>query len=165
MTPIGLMNELAKFLQDTLKDYSTQQTTGNLPILVYPGYPPIPDTAVEKNSYLYVLVVETNDEEDDSKMSTAKVEIGFSIYDADQTDGWRTIYNVMEHVRQALLKKRFIAMKHRLELPLKGVVPDEQPFPQWYGKLIATYTIGQPQEEGINYDDFQETKTTYGEYK
>ena len=32
-------------------------------------------------------------------------------------------------------------------------------------EIEVNYTIGQPIEEGINYDDFQETRTTYGDYE
>lgn len=165
MTPIGLMDKLADFLREVLKDYTTEQTSGKLPINVYPGWPPVRDNPKEKNSHVYVLVLETEDKDDSNELSTAKVEIGFSIYDADKIDGWRSIFNIMEHVRQALLKHRFIGMKHRLVHPIKGMIADEPPYPQWLGKLEVYYTIGQPVEEGINYDDFQETKTTYGEYE
>lgn len=165
MTPIGLMDKLADFLREVLKDYTTEQTSGKLPVNVYPGWPPVRDNSKEKNSHVYVLVLETEDKDDPNELSTAKVEIGFSIYDADKTDGWRSIFNIMEHVRQALLKHRFIGMKHRLVYPIKGTLADEPPYPQWLGKLEVYYTIGQPVEEGINYDDFQETKTTYGEYE
>ena len=76
----------------------------------------------------------------------------------------------MEHIRQDVLKFRFVAMKFRLDLeeaPIKMHIPDNQPFPQWQGAMTASYTIGQPEEEGLNYDDFQEVQAydKYEEYK
>lgn len=165
MTPIGLMDKLAKLLQDVLKDYSSTHTSGKMPVSVYPGWPPVRDSSKEQGSYVYVLVLETKDNEDANELSTAKVEIGFNIYDDDKTDGWRSLFNIMEHVRQALLAKRFIEMNHRIVLPMVSAIADTPPFPQWLGKIEVNYTIGQPIEEGINYDDFQETRTTYGDYE
>ena len=88
---------------------------------------------------------------------------------ADGVDGWRSLYNVVEHVRQDLLKFRFVNMKFRLDLekPIVFKVPENQPFPQWQATMTVTYTIGQPEEEGFNYDDFQEVQAyqDYEEYK
>ena len=61
------------------------------------------------------------------------------------------MFNLMEHVRQALLKKRTVANKHRLILPIKSKVVEDQPFPQWQGLMTVSYTLGKPVEEEINY--------------
>lgn len=166
MTPINLMDSLAKRLQKLLTDYSATQPSGKLPIKVYPGYFPVQNTAQERNSFVYVLVIQTKDRPGNDK-SHATVELGFSIYDDDHTDGWRSLFNVMEHVRQDLLKFRLVNMKFRLDLeeaPIEMNIPENQPFPQWQGTMKACYTIGQPDEEGFNYDDFQETQV-YPDYK
>ena len=159
MTPINLMDALAKRLQDLLTDYTAEQPSGTVPVTVYPGYIPVQNNAAEKKSFVYVLVVETDDRAGNDK-SIAVVELGFSIYDADGTLGWRSLYNVVEHVRQDLLKYRFVNMKFRLDLekPIVFKVPENQPFPQWQATMTATYTIGQPEEEGFNDDDFQEVQ-------
>ena len=165
MTPINLMDALAKRLQKLLTDYTAKQPSGTVPVTVYPGYIPVQNNAAEKKSFVYVLVTETDDRDGNDK-SIAVVELGFSIYDADGVDGWRSLYNVVEHVRQDLLKYRFVDMKFRLDLskPMQFKVPDTQPFPQWQGAMEVTYTIGQPEEEGFNYDDFQEVQA-YGKYE
>ena len=108
--------------------------------------------ADEQASFIYALVTAAQDTAD-GHMSTATVEIGFSIYDNSDVDDWRSLYNLMEHVRQHLLKQRLVANRHRLQLPLKLEVPEAQPAPQWQGKITATYTIGQPYEEDIYYGE------------
>lgn len=148
MTTVELMNNLADFLQSVVKDYSTQQKKGCLPIEVYAGYPPIRTNASEISSFIYVLVTEFEDKEEPN-LSTAKVEIGFSIYDKDTETGFLSLYNLMEHVRQTLLKQRTVAEKHRIVLPVKGEIAEDQPFPQWQGKITIEYTIGQPSEEEL----------------
>nr|DAM69336.1 MAG TPA: tail completion protein [Caudoviricetes sp.] len=161
MTPIGLMDSLKDRLQLLLTDYSSNQPSGTLPVQVHSGYLPIRNNAGEKNSFVYILAFSGTDTKE---MGAVKVEFGFSIYDDDKVDGWRSLFNVMEHVRQDLLKNRLVDMEYRLEFPLEFKVADDQPFPQWQGTIVATYTIAQPVEEGFNYDDYQETKTTYGDY-
>ncbi len=152
MTPINLMDRLAAKLQALMDDYVTQQPSGTLPVKVYPGYFPVRTDATEMNSAMYVLVKQVVDESEKVK-SYAIVEIGFSIYDDDPVDGWRSIYNALEHVRQYLLKNRIIDRKHWLQLPMETIVFDEQnqAWPQWWATMTAKYTVGQPVEEGITY--------------
>lgn len=169
MTPINLMDWLAERLQKLLTDYTAQQPSGKVPVTVYPGYVPVQNNAQEKKSSVYVLVYEIEDKPKNST-SIATVELGFSIYDDDHTDGWRSLFNVMEHVRQDLLRNRFVHMKFRLDLdaaPLKTHIVENQPFPQWQGTMTAAYTIGHIEEEGMNFDDFQEAQVypDYEEYK
>ena len=150
MTTVELMDNLAILLQAAVADYSTRQPSGKRAVKVYAGYPPARMSADEQASFVYALVTGAQDAAD-GDMSTATVEIGFSIYDNSDADDWRSLYNIMEHVRQHLLKHRFVAGRHRLMLPLKFEVPEMQPAPQWQGKITAIYTIGQPYEEDINY--------------
>ena len=150
MTTVELMDNLAIFLQAAVADYSTRQPSGKRAVKVYAGYPPVRMSADEQASFVYALVTGAQDTAD-GDMSTATVEIGFSIYDNSDAEDWRSLYNIMEHVRQHLLKHRFVAGRHRLMLPLKFEVPEMQPAPQWQGKITAIYTIGQPYEEDINY--------------
>lgn len=152
MTSVELMNNLADFLREVVKDYSTNQDAGVLPVAVYAGYPPVRTDYEEKESFIYALATEWEDKEDGT-FSTCKAEIGFSIYDDNKTEGCFSLYNIMEHVRQALLKKRTLAGRNRLELPLKSVVSDDQPWPQWQGIITATYTLGQPMEEEVDYGE------------
>lgn len=150
MTTVELMNKLADFFKVIVKDYSTNQKGEILPIEVYAGYPPIRTKASELSSFIYVLVTNFEDKEEPN-LSTAKVEIGFNVYNNDTNKGFISLYNLMEHVRQSILRQRTIAEKHRIILPIKGEILDEQPFPQWQGKITVEYTIGQPTEEELNW--------------
>ncbi len=153
MTSVELMNHLAAYLRETINEYSTEQKAGILPVAVYAGWPPVRTSAAEKESFVYALALSWDDTKD-GDFSTAKIEIGFSIYDDDREKGCFSLYNLMEHVRQALLKKRTLNGRNRLELPLKSEVSDNQPFPQWQGAITAIYTLGQPIEEEVEYGDY-----------
>lgn len=149
MTQIELMENLAAFLREQVKEYEALRADcTRAPLCVYSGYIPLKTNAKKSESCIYVLVLECEDTE---AQSTAKVEIGFSVFDNDGGAGWRSLFNLMEHVRQALLKKRTVANKHRLILPIKSKVTDDQPFPQWQGVMSVSYTLGKPVEEDINY--------------
>ena len=157
MTTTELMRNLKDYLTKAVADYETRQKGGHIPIVVYEGFPPIRTSAEEKASFIYCLVLSWEDTAQVT-MSKANVEIGFSIYDEDPQDGWRSLFNIMEHVRQALLKRHIVAQRNMLVMPIKGELIDTQPYPQWQGKITTAYTIGQPAEEGIEFDGYQETK-------
>lgn len=148
MTPIEAMNNVADYIRDVVTEYSTKQKRGELPISVYAGYPPVPQSAQEKESFIYCYASKVHDTEDN--FSEVDLEIGFSIYDDNPTEGCMSLYNIMEHVRQALLVKRTLNGRSRLLFPLKSEMVDPQPFPQWQGRMTVSYTIGQPSEEGMD---------------
>lgn len=147
MILMDVMDNLADYIRELIKEYRTNQKQGYLPITVCAGYPPPRTSSDEKESYIYCWVTKFHDTED--RYSWAEVEIGFSICDMDSNEGWRTLCNVMEHVRQGILKKRTLNGRNRLILPVTGELVDLQPTPQWQGRIIASYTIAQPVEEDI----------------
>lgn len=153
MTSIELMNNLAEFISESVKDYSSKQHAGDVPVKVYAGWPPVRTTSAEKESFIYALALSWEDKAD-GVFSTCKVEIGFSIYDKDMEKGSFSLYNLMEHVRQAMLKKRTLAGRNRLELPVLSQISDNQTYPQWQGAITATYTLGQPEEEEVEYGEY-----------
>lgn len=152
MTPIEAMENVAARIRSVVKEYSTHQKRGTLPISVYAGYPPFSTKPEQRESYIYCYAVRVHDTED--SYSWVDIEIGFSICDEDPKEGCLSLYNLMEHVRQALLTKRTLGGRSSLLFPLEGEIVDPQPFPQWQGRLTVSYTIGQPTEGGIDYDGF-----------
>lgn len=161
MIPVNLMDALAERLQVVLKEYSAGDPQAEVPdsiilgknsLKIHPGQVPVPEDAGEIESFVYVIVKKIDDKKDGS---TAKVEIGVSIYDEDET-AWRNLYNIVEHIRQDLLKHRILNKKFMLQWPVETEFAEEQPYPQWFGAVTANYSIGQPVEEGIAYDNYQE---------
>ena len=161
MLPVNLMDAIADRLRVALKDYSAGKPPEDMPALyigrkplnVYPGQIPVPEDAGEGESFVYALVKKV---EDEKELSMATVTIGCSVYDENTVDGWRNLYNIAEHIRQELLKNRILNKKFMLKLPLNTDYEEDQPFPNWIGIITAKYSIGQPVEEGIIYDNYQE---------
>lgn len=150
MTITESMGNVAAYLREVVSQYSADQISGNKKILVYAGFPPVRRSRDETASCIYVIATNAEDAAAESSVTLA---IGFSVYDEDEKEGCKPLYNLIEHVRQALLKKRTIAGRNRLILPLKTEIMTEQPFPEWVGMITATYTIAQIDEEGIDYDE------------
>lgn len=150
MTIVEVMDNLKAELEKVVQEYHTDQPSGIWPIAVYAGFPPERISSEEGKSFIYCLVHNWEDS-DNVNYSTVDVEIGFSIYDEDSDDGIRSLYNVMEHVRQHLLSNTIIAGRNALKLPLKGTVSKQQPYPNWLGVITATYSIGQPEAFGGYY--------------
>lgn len=155
MTPVNLMDTLAEQLEGLLSGYTTEQPSGTFPIAVFPGQVPVSDDASENRSAVYIIVRSVEDV-GPNELSTATVKIAISIYDEDRETGWRSLYNVAEHIRQHLLKHRMLDKKFMLkcnsENPLKTDFEEDQPYPQWVAEITGHYTINQPEEEGITYD-------------
>lgn len=151
MTPVILLEELARYLKLANKDYRlTDEAVKNNPLTVVPGFLKRRENADEQFfPHIVPRLIRGTDTDDGS---TATVRIYFGTYCEDVADGWRELFNLMEHSRQALLKQRTIADKFRLLLPIKYEMPEEQPYPEWVGYMDVIYTIYQPQEE-IIYDE------------
>lgn len=151
MTIVESMENVAAYLKEVVAEYSAKQASGRKKIEVYAGFPPVRTSRDEIPSCVYCVPTEANDGADGA--SNVKLMIGLSVYDADKDSGGRSLYNLAEHIRQALLKKRTLGGRNRLILPLKTEIPTEQPFPEWVGVITATYTIAFIEEEGIDYGE------------
>lgn len=151
MTIIESMENVAAYIKEVVAEYSAEQASGRKKIEVYAGFPPVRTSRDETPSCVYCVPTEVNDSAEGA--SDVKIMIGISVYDADKDTGGRALYNLAEHIRQALLKKRTLNGRNRLIFPLKTEIPTEQPFPEWVGVITATYTIAFIEEEGIDYDE------------
>jgi len=60
--------------------------------------------------------------------------------------------NLIEHIRQALFRKRIIGKKYRIEYPFKWEQPEEQTYPYWMAEMTTTWTVPRPIEE-VYYDE------------
>ena len=150
MTITESMRNVAEYIRDEVSQYSTTQSDKQRKILVYAGFPPVRRSRDETASCIYVIATGAEDAAAESSVTLA---IGFSIYDEDDKEGCFSLYNLVEHVRQALLKRRTIAGRNCLILPLKTEIMTEQPFPEWVAIITATYSIAQIDEEEIDYDE------------
>ena len=152
MVPVRLIDSLADIIRDAVKDYTLAiEGQQEKQITVYTQH--IPDENFNNDQYYPLIIVsaqQIDDNEDGGKMndSTVKVGVTFGVYGADE-NAWRDLMNIMESVRQAVLKNRTVNRRHRLILPLKWETIEAQPYPFWFGYGTLKYTIAQPVEESV----------------
>lgn len=141
MTSVDLLKALVVFLQDKLKDYRYEDSSGRVkPIYVKDGFLKVRENA-EEEFFPYVLVrlskgTATLEE------STVKVQFLIGVMEYDANDGYIGCLNIMEHVKQSLQEVVFIADRFAVEMPIEWDVPREQPYPEWYAVVEATFTVG-----------------------
>lgn len=145
MTPILCAQSVADMLQKEFEGYvSTEPKTANNGITICTGFLAKTRTAAEKQTRCPRIVIRpvkvTNSE--DSK-STVELQILTVTYCEDMDDGHMELYNLMERVRQAVLFNRIVADMNLLQLPVESVVPEEQPWPCWWGWMNASYDVPQ----------------------
>ena len=65
-------------------------------------------------------------------------------YSADMEKGHLDLYHMAEIVRQAVEQQTIIGEMYMLQLPVKTLIPEEQPWPEWWAYMELTYTLGRP---------------------
>lgn len=155
MIPVVLVDELAGLIVKATDFYRYDDSQSEKKaITVYKQH--IPERNIENEEFYPLIIVNTPLVEDiESETSTADITLVFGTYGEDECYAWRDLLNLMEHVRQAILKQRTIAKKFRLVFPTKWETLASQPCPFWIGYGTLKYTIGQPQEEPSN-DNFNQ---------
>ena len=150
MTPVTLLQCLAEFLKEQVKNYVYYNVKGDImPIAVYTQYLPIKTDSLVKN---YPFVMPTITEvSDDTEDSSVKITIMAGIVDPDKTLYGISILNLVEHIRQALLKNQNLTMHGKIyghmKLPLKTKLLLDQPYPEVYGYLETDWDMVQPVPE------------------
>lgn len=155
MTRVELINALAEFVTDAVKDF-------RLPVSVQKGDDEaacedrapkvhkmrLPDGTSYKKYAPYVIVqyvsgkdVQPNVKKPDGEAS-AFVRLIFCVYDENEEKGSMTLLNVMERVRIALLRKVRIGGQFLLDAAdggLEHVVYNDDTAPYYGGEIVGTF--------------------------
>ena len=161
MTPLELVQELAETLRKATANFIFQaEYQADKKVTVYEGY--MPQENFQNETFLPFIAVELRGVEDTDDGSFATIGMMFAVYGGenakygggrqlkngfkDYGDGWKDLCNLVETVRQCLLKlpNRILAEKFPLVLPLIYVPQADQPVPFYYCDMVATFEIGQP---------------------
>lgn len=149
MTTIECLDAVAEYLPQVIQDFRMELPAGTstrVPQVVKGWLPPKDPKHPDNEDVPYVLPRLVGHDDVDEGVSFARIHIFVGTFSED-IDGWRDIANIIERIRQAFLKNRVIGKKFRLELPMKSVIPDEQPRVHWVGWLETRWAIAQPIEE------------------
>ncbi len=144
MTPIACANALAKFLEEAFKksDYApTDEKISFNKITIRDGFLPKRTSAKDKQEQNPCIVIRPVKITDTEKISTIELQLLALTYNSDPEKGHLEIYHILEFVRQQIEINPKIANRFRLSLPLTIVIPEEQPFPEWWAYMQIVYTI------------------------
>ncbi len=152
MIPNLLVQAIAELLRKALAEYKMQaEGQDDKSVTVYEQH--IPDEDFESDTYYPLVIVSCQNVEDKEEGSTATIGLTIGVY-GDDKEAWIDLLNIMEHIRQSLLKYRTIDQRFRLAFPTKFETIEAQPYPFWFAYATLTYTIGQPEEEEIEFGDY-----------
>lgn len=140
LTPLYLIDLLAEYLEKNLSEFTYQTNGKNEKIRVMKAYPEVRKSK-DANKIPLVLVqcLTGKSENDKGILSTADVRILVGVEDVDD-EGWKSIYNIVERIRQLLLKENIIAGFPRL-LPVKWNFDEDQPYPKYFAQITVTFNI------------------------
>lgn len=173
MTPIKLIDELVKFIQEALKEMelSTKTEGVNSTISVFSGY--LPDE-VNRNikkvneyrslkkvqvdnelvdiskdlldHYPYVIARFTGEVDEFEKDDVVSITLIISTYDNDSQNGWRDVMNIATRLKTEL-KARPMVGSFVLNEKIVVNLFEEQECPFWFGTMDLEFIIPQVQEE------------------
>ncbi|WP_026766126.1 hypothetical protein [Selenomonas ruminantium] len=147
MTPIACAKALSEFLQEKFdsSDFTpTDEKTAGNGITIRDGFLPKKLTAQEKakqDPCIVIRPVEITDTHEDSQV---KLQLLAVTYNSDMENGHLELYHIMEYVRQVLEQNPIIAELFMLQMPVKTIIPEDQPWPEWWAYMELTYTVGLP---------------------
>lgn len=122
------------------------------PIKVYVGYLPIAETRKEILDLCPSVAVHPYEVDDRVEESIVSLNILCTTYDEDKKVGCHGLYHLLETIRFHLLRAQFIDKKYYI-VPgsIATIIPDEQPYPQWLGKISVNLNLPQPsREDGLH---------------
>lgn len=145
MTPIRCAEHVVDVLKEAFDGYvSTDEKTSANGLTICAGFLPRKSNSKEKAALCPRIVVRpvqvTDNDESDSLIELQVLAV---TYCEDMNDGHFELYNLMEGIRQALLTHKIVGEVDMLQLPMTTTIPEEQPFPMWWGWMKVTYSIPQ----------------------
>lgn len=146
MTPYDCIQDITHFLKENLKAYEGRNEETQKPVLCYAGFLPRARSAELKAKYCPAVVVGYRKIDDTRQESTVSIVITVTAYDEDMLQGCMTLYHLLEYVRQQLWMHNPICNRYQIRGgTMETFIPDEHPYPQWYGRIDFDVNIPQPE--------------------
>lgn len=155
MTPIFLLDDLKKFVQESTEDLLLEVKTKKgedkiiKPAKVFIGNPPVKIGTEQYVPYIILRLLTGKDEqkEGENENSTVKVRLIVAIYSTDSEKGYIDTLNVVDRLRIELLKNRVLNNKYILKLPLEYVVYEDDTGPYTIGEIVTEWEIPSVRQE------------------
>lgn len=148
-----LIEDLVKYLKKTFNDNLLPSEQGDLimPNIVDGWLPHKRNNCQSDRDFPFIIVRPKDGSTTDQSNSQAKIVFLIGAY-SEEYDGYKHVMQILARLRTALfgLPSLTLNNKYRLEYPLKWVLFDDQPWPEWALKVESNWTVytPQPADEG-----------------
>lgn len=163
MTTVELHNALERFLEQSVKDIRVKYTDNNneeqlIPFTIVTAWilPQEQTKDSSKNTCEYAHVApRITKVNSTSEKSTVEIKITIGIQSSEYINlygcaGYMDILNIMERIKQDLLKARVLDKKFLIDDSIVCEITDEQAYPFLRGEMKITGTLPGTVEEGVN---------------
>lgn len=147
MTPIGCAKALANFLQehfDRIGYRPLDEKIARNKITICDGFLAKAVSAEEKRERDPYIVIRPVEVTDSNEGSVIRLQLLMMTYSSDQKMGHLDLYHLAEIVRQAVEQNPIIGEMYLLRMPVKTLIPEDQPWPEWWAYMELNYTLGRP---------------------
>ena len=147
MTPIGCAKALANFLQGHFGRIGYRPLDEKIArnkITICDGFLAKAVSAEEKRERDPYIVIRPVEVTDSNEGSVIRLQLLMMTYSSDQKMGHLDLYHLAEIVRQAVEQNPIIGEMYLLQMPVRTLIPEDQPWPEWWAYMELTYTLGRP---------------------
>lgn len=147
MTPIDLLNSLARFTQEVTKEmalpFRVERDSGDRP-----ERPPeifiqdVPSKEAKAQQVPYILLQYlTGVDSVDADETIANVRIIFVLYSKNPNEGSLDVLAALTTVKNALLKTRILDDRYLLSDKVESIVYPDQEEPYFFGEIMTTWQM------------------------
>ena len=145
MTPLGCAEGIVDFIKERLEANDELTNSGEKQYKVYTGFLTIGMSRSEIKDLAPAIIVRPTEVTDGEQETVAVIGIYITDYDEDRVEGCKTLFHIMEFLRFELLTNNPIRMKYNIKSgSMISSLPDEQPYPQWWGSIHFEVNLPQP---------------------
>ena len=140
MTQVQLLKDLVGFTKEVLQNQKYIDGDGNeKDVEVKAGF--LKQKQMRDNAYDRYVLIRVLDGESDHEESTVKVRFIICASDRDTMDGWITVLNILEDIRQAILSRTIVCKRYTYKDPVKWVVEEDEAYPAYFAELDVQFVI------------------------
>ena len=147
-TPMQCAKEIADFLKEKFREYSEKEPDTGATYNVYAGFLPRENDAKKMQALCPAVVIRPLLVEDAAEGTLAKMVIYAVTYDDDKRFGSESLYHILQVIRFHLLTCNPIRKRFEIKLAdgetMETFIPDEHPYPFWYGRMDFAVHLAQP---------------------
>ncbi|MEG0778820.1 MAG: hypothetical protein RSG55_08235 [Oscillospiraceae bacterium] len=151
MTPMVLLDELKKFIEQETRDIILPVKTRPLDsgaiieraAQVWPMRLPFRDDDIKKAPYILLQLLNGGDSQETGKPSASECNVRIIVccYSENASEGAMNILNVITRIRMALLKKRIIGDRFTLRMPLEWLIYPDDTAPYFMGEIATIWDM------------------------